>query len=122
MEWNANDEQDDIRRQVERRVKHLNEKAKKEVMEKRRKERALRSNTWPAPSSSGVRPAPPARNGDEATILPTTNGTDHASPQYRRSHTPRTLRHVRFMEGKDDTITNGVGGEQDNRVVKIRDV
>jgi hypothetical protein len=117
---------------VERRVKHLNEKAKKEVMEKRRKERALTSNTWPAPSSSGARPAPPARNGDEATILPTTNGTDHATPQYRQSHTPRTLsqslarsslRHVRFMEeGEDDTITNGVGGEQDNRVVKIRDV
>jgi hypothetical protein len=115
---------------VENRVKYLNDKAEKEIMEERRRERASGSDTWPAPSSSGSRPAPPASNGDDAAVLPTTNGTDHARTQYRRSCTPcssqslaqTSVRHVRFVEGKDDPITNGVGGEQDNRIVKIRDV
>jgi hypothetical protein len=120
----ANDVQDEIRRQVENRVKEINDNAEKEVLDRRNRERALRANTWPAPSSSRSRRPPHAPNGDDVVAPRVMNGDHITRPQYRQRQTPRvsseslarsSLRHVRFVEeGEEDhPFTNGDGVERD---------
>jgi hypothetical protein len=130
----ANDVQDEIRRQVKNRVKEINDNAEKEVLERRNRERALRVNTWPAPSSSSRSRRPPhTPNGDDIVAPRVMNGDHVARPQYRQTQTPRvssqslarsSLRHVRFVEeGEEDRpFTYGDGVERDGIVMEVRDV
>jgi hypothetical protein len=105
--------QDKIRHDVETKVAKINADAEKEAMEKIRRERA-ETHTLPA-TTNGIKSARPAARKRRSRSRKDSQGFAH------------TLGRVSSVEedeeeGDEGMFIRGEKGEQDDRVVKIRDV
>jgi hypothetical protein len=106
--------QDKIRQDVETKVAKINADAEKEAMEKIMRERAGR-HTLPA-TTNGIQHKQSTSRGSRSRSRKASQGFAHTSGRVS------SVEEEDEEEGDEGMFIRGGKGEQDNRVVKIRDV